>query len=209
VSARVVPDGEASWSLAVEVLRAGGVVAIPTDTVYGLAVDSAVAGAIECLFEAKGRPRDRAVAVLLADTEQAETVAIMPAAARALAAAFWPGGLTLVLEVRPDVAVPDALTGGRPTIGIRVPDHPTPRALARELGPLATSSANRSGEREAATAAEIDVILGAAIDLILDGGPSRGGPPSTVVDMTVDPPRILREGAIDAGAIDRVLRVGR
>ena len=122
----------------------------------------------------------------------------MSLAAEALAAALWPGGLTIVVPRRTDVALPDALTGGAATIGLRVPDHDAPRALARALGPLPVTSANVSGAPEARDAAEIQAILGDAIELILDGGPARGGPPSTVVDCSIEEPRILRPGAIDA-----------
>ena len=101
-----------------------------------------------------------------------------------------------MLEQRADIALPEALTGGASTIGVRVPDHPSPRALARELGPMPVSSANVSGEPEAATAAEILALLGGEIDLILDGGPARAGAPSTVVDASTARPRILRAGAL-------------
>ncbi len=206
MTAEVVRDGEAGRAAAVRVLRAGGLVALPTDTVYGIAVDLAAAGGIERLFEAKRRPADRAVVLLLADAGQAAGLAAWPTAAAALAEAFWPGGLTLVLPQRPDVALPAALTGSRPTIGLRVPDHPSPRAIAAGLGPLPVTSANVSGLPEAGNAEEILAQLGDAIDLILDGGPSRGRPASTVVDCSAAPVRILRHGAIAADAIAACLR---
>ena len=203
---RIVPDDDAGRAAAVEVLRAGGVVALPTDTVYGVAVALDVPGAIERLFEAKGRTTDRAIAVLLAGLEQAEAIATLTPAALALGTAFWPGGLTLVVRQRPDRPLPTSLTGGRDTIGVRVPDHAAPRALAAALGPLPTTSANVSGEPELPDAASIQARLGAGIDLILDGGPARGGRASTVVDVTVDPPRILRDGAIAAADVESALR---
>jgi L-threonylcarbamoyladenylate synthase len=203
---RTVRDGPAGRAEAIEALRRGGIVAIPTDTVYGLAVALDVPDGIERLFEAKRRPAERAVAVLLADAEQAAAIATLTPLGRRLAEAFWPGGLTLVLPRRADLALPDALTGGRPTIGVRVPDHPAPRALAAALGPLPTTSANLSGEPEAGDAAEIERVFGGAIDLILDGGPARGGPASTVVDASGTEPRILREGAIPAATIEWRLR---
>jgi L-threonylcarbamoyladenylate synthase len=196
VTARVVADDDAGRAAAVRILRGGGVVALPTDTVYGIAVDLSVAGGIERLFEAKRRPPDRAIMLLLADAGQAPGLAEWPPAAAVLADAFWPGGLTLVLLQRHGVALPTVLTGGRPTIGLRVPDHPSPRALAAGVGPLPVTSANVSGLPEAGTAAEILAQIGDAIDLILDGGPSRGGPASTVVDCTESIPRILRVGAV-------------
>jgi L-threonylcarbamoyladenylate synthase len=206
MTAEVVPDDDAGRASAVRILRAGGVVAMPTDTVYGIGVDLSVPGGIERLFEAKRRPTDRAIVLLLAEAGQAAKMADWPPAAAALAAAFWPGGLTLVVSQRPDVALPAELTGGRATIGLRVPDHPSPRALAAALGPLPVTSANVSGLPEGRTAAEIVTQLGDAVALVLDGGPSRGGPPSTVVDCTVEPPRILRAGAIDAAEIVACLR---
>ncbi len=206
MTARVVADDDAGRAKAIRVLQAGGVVALPTDTVYGLAADLAMPGAIDRLFAAKRRPGDRAVVLLLADADQARTLALWPPAADALAKAFWPGGLTLVLSQRPGTRLPGELTGGRPTIGLRLPDHPAPRALATALGPLPVSSANLSGMPEASDAAEIRDQLGAAIDLILDGGPARGGPPSTIVDCSSVGTRILREGAISFAAIAACLR---
>jgi L-threonylcarbamoyladenylate synthase len=203
---RIVSDDEAGRAAAIEALRAGGVVAVPTDTVYGLAAALDVPGAIERLFAAKGRSTDRAIAVLLAGVEQAEAIATLPPEALALGAAFWPGGLTLVVRQRPDRQLPAALTGGADTIGIRVPDRAAPRALAAALGPLPTTSANVSGEPELPDAAAIHARLGARIDLILDGGPAPGGRASTVVDVTVDPPRILRDGAIPAADVESALR---
>ena len=203
---RIVPDDDAGRSEAVRVLKAGGIVALPTDTVYGLAVDLASPGGIDRLFVAKRRPSDRAVMLLLADAEQARELVEWPPAAAALAGALWPGGLTIVVKQRPGAALPPELTGGRSTVGLRLPDHPTPRALAAALGPLPVTSANVSGLPEASDAAEIRDQLGDAIDLILDGGPARGGPPSTVVDCSAVPPRILRAGVITAETIARTLR---
>ena len=202
MTARVVPDDDVGRTEAIRILRAGGLVALPTDTVYGIGVDLAAPGGIERLFAAKGRPADRAVMLLLADAEQAPGLAEWPDTAAALAAAFWPGGLTIVVPQRADVPLPPELTGGRSTIGLRVPDHPAPRALAAALGPLPVTSANVSDRPPAASAAEIVEQLGDAIDLVLDGGPSRGGPPSTVVDCTAATPRILRRGAIDPATIE-------
>lgn len=201
MTARVVPDDDAGRAEAIRILRAGGVVALPTDTVYGLAADLSTPGAIERLFIAKRRPVDRAVMLLLAAAAQARDLAAWTPAAEALATAFWPGGLTLVLGQRPDRPLPTELTGGRPTIGLRLPDHPAPRALAAALGPLPVTSANISGLPEASDAAEIGDQLGDAIDLILDGGPAHGGPPSTVVDCSAPVARILREGTIPTDAI--------
>ena len=150
---RVLPDGDAARAEAVELLRAGRIVAIPTDTVYGIAADLALPDAIERLFAAKRRPPEKAVAVLLADAEQAWSLGVASPAAALLAERFWPGGLTLVLPVRPEVTLPGVLAAGTPTIGVRVPDHAAPRALAAALGPLPTTSANLSGQPDARDAA--------------------------------------------------------
>lgn len=206
---RVVPDGDAARAEAVALLRAGGIVALPTDTVYGIAADLALPGAIERLFAAKRRPPERAVALLLAGAEQAGLLADVGPAAEVLGARFWPGGLTLVLTRRSDLTLPAALGAGAPTVGLRVPDHPAPRALAAALGPLPTTSANLSGEADARDAAEIAERFGAALALVLDGGPIRGGPASTVVDCTGPRPVIRRAGAIPAAAIAAALDEAR
>jgi len=205
VTARLLPDGPGAHAEAIALLRAGGIVAVPTDTVYGIAADMALPDAIERLFAAKGRPPEKAVAVLLADAAQADQLGVLSPAAIVLAERFWPGGLTLVLPVRPEARLPRVLAGGAPTIGVRVPDHPTPRALAAVLGPLPTTSANRSGDADARNAQEIAERLGESLALVLDGGPVRGGPASTVVDCTLEWPSILREGAIPAEAIAAAL----
>ena len=130
MTARIVPDDDDGRAAAVEVLRAGGVVAIPTDTVYGIAVALDTPGGIERLFHVKRRPPDKGVMLLLDGAVQAATIGVMGPAATALAEACWPGGLTLVVPQRPDLPLPAALTAGLPTVGLRVPDHPAPRALA-------------------------------------------------------------------------------
>lgn len=209
--ARVVLDGPEGRDEATAILAAGGLIAFPTDTVYGIGVAPTTEGGIERLFAAKDRPPDRAIVLLLADVAQADEIATLTPAGAALAAAFWPGGLTLVLPRRTDSAFRLALTtapGAPPleTIGLRVPDHAAPRAIARVLGALPTTSANRSGEAEARDAAEIQARLGASLDLILDAGPAPGGSPSTVVDATTDTVTILRHGAVSDAVIARVLR---
>jgi L-threonylcarbamoyladenylate synthase len=208
---RRLPDGPAARAEAIRILRAGGIVALPTDTVYGIAVALETRGGIEALFAAKGRPPDRAIALLVADLAQAADIGELDAPGRALAEAFWPGGLTLVVRRRTDRQLPAALIGGSvapgaiESVGLRLPDHAAPRALAAALGPLPTTSANRSGEPEARDAGEIAALLGPAIALIIDGGPMTGGPASTVVDVTGPEPRILRAGAVSREAIARVL----
>jgi L-threonylcarbamoyladenylate synthase len=175
--------------------------------VYGLGVALPTPGGIERLFHVKRRPPERGIVLLLADPAQMSELAIVTPAAEALAAALWPGGLTLILEQRPDVTLPAVLTGGATTIGLRVPDHDAPRALARALGPLPVTSANVSGQPEAPDAPAILGQLGDAIDLILDGGPATGGPASTVVDVTGERIRILRPGAVSPDRLGAVLEV--
>lgn len=205
MTVRVVADDRSGRALAAEELRAGGIVALPTDTVYGIAVALETRAGIERLFAAKRRPPDRGIMLLLDDAAQAEAIGVMTPPARALAEALWPGGLTVVVPQRRDRPLPDVLTGGIPTIGLRVPDHDAPRTLARLVGPLPTTSANVSGLPEAADAGDIVAQLGDAVDLVLDGGPAHGGPPSTVVDCTGDRPVILRVGAIPPERVAAVL----
>ena len=205
MTARIVADDDAGRANAIEALRAGGIVALPTDTVYGIAVALETAGGVEALFAAKRRAPDKGIMLLLADAAQAPMIGQWPPAAAALAEAFWPGGLTVVIPQRPDVSLPEALTGGAPTIGLRVPDHAAPRALAAAIGPLPTTSANISGLPEAQDAAEILAQLGDLVALVLDGGVAHGGPASTVVDCTGDRPAILRAGAIPVERVAEVL----
>jgi L-threonylcarbamoyladenylate synthase len=196
--ARLLPDDAAGRAEAIAILTAGGIVAMPTDTVYGVGVALAAEEGLPRLFAAKDRPLDRAIVLLVADLEQAASVGVLTPAARTLAERFWPGGLTLVLAQAPGAALPAVLTGGAATIGVRLPDHECPRAIARALGPLPVTSANVSGQPAATTAAEVMDQLGRRIDLILNGGPARGGVPSTVVDCSSEAPSILRQGAVSS-----------
>jgi L-threonylcarbamoyladenylate synthase len=205
VTVRVLPDDEAGRIEAAELLRAGGLVALPTDTVYGIAVDLGTSGGVDRLFAAKNRPPDKGVVLLLAEAAQATEVGLWDDVADALADAFWPGGLTLILRQRPGLTLPPSLTGGTLTIGVRLPDHPAPRSIAATLGPLPTTSANLSGGPEARDAREIVDQLGSAVDLVLDGGPAPGGPASTVVDLTGAVPRILRAGAVPIDRVEAIL----
>ena len=181
---------------AVSALRAGGLVAVPTETVYGVAclLDAA---AIERLLDAKRRPPNKGITLLVDDVDQAASVGLLSPAARRLAARHWPGPLTMVVPVLPGVALPEILTGDSGAIGCRVPDHPTPRALARALGPLPLTSANLSGAPDARNAGDAVRQLGPWLDLVLDDGPSPGGVPSTVVLFhEAGPPELLRAGAL-------------
>ena len=188
-----------------ETLRAGGLVAYPTDTLYGLGADALNEAAVERVFEAKGRPQGMPLPLLIADAEQLSMVAAhVPDVALRLAEAFWPGGLTLVLPV--SEAVPTLVTARGWKVAVRLPDHPVPRALAEGLGrPITGTSANRSGGPEPRTAAGVREALGEAVDIVLEAGPSPAGRSSTVLDVTTEQPRILRLGAISQEDIERAL----
>lgn len=191
--------------LAGERLRAGGLVALPTETVYGLAADAADAAALRRLYAVKGRPADHPSIVHLADAADAPAwAATWPAAAQALADAYWPGPLTLVLPTG-GRAAPEAL-GGTGTIALRVPDHPLTRAAIRAAGTgVAAPSANRFGRVSPTTALHVAEDLGRDVDLILDGGPCAIGVESTIVDLTGERPRILRPGAITTAMVAATL----
>lgn len=180
---------------AADLLDAGQVIAAPTDTVYGLVCRYDSVAAIDALYEAKGRPPEKALPVLLADMDQLDqVVASVSEAARQLMEAFWPGPLTLVLPGLPHL--PARLTAGMDSVAVRVPNHPVLRALARRSGPLASSSANRSGGPDTASAAAVLAQLDGLVPLILDGGTAPGGIPSTVLTFAGARPVILREGPI-------------
>jgi L-threonylcarbamoyladenylate synthase len=179
---------------AAEALRAGLAVAIPTDTVYGLAADISVPGSTDRIFDAKHRPHDVDLPVFVAGVDQALGLATsVPQSAIALMARFWPGALTLVIPRAPDLAAD--LGDDDATIGVRCPDHAVPRALCATVGPLATTSANLHGEPTLETAHRVAELFGDAVAVVLDGGPCAGTP-STVVDCTGVEPKLLREGRI-------------
>jgi L-threonylcarbamoyladenylate synthase len=187
----------AALEQAVGVLGSGGTVVLPTDTVYGLAALPSIEGATAALFELKERSEDHPLAVLVADVDQAlELVTFEGPAVGRWMAELWPGPLTIVLR-RSAVAAGLDLGGGAGTIGVRCPDHPFVRALAAEVGPIATTSANRSGEPTPVDAAAAAASLAGAADLVVDGGPA-GTLASTVVDASGDGWTILREGAVTA-----------
>ena len=181
---------------AVQVLRNGGLVAIPTDTVYGLACALDNPTAIKQLYEVKGRDRNKAIAVLIGDQKQLKLVAshFNRNAAR-LAECYWPGALTLVLPRQNGLPT---ILSSQPTVGVRMPDHTFALSLLRTAGPLAVTSANLSGEENPQTAQDVIEQIGDQIDMIIDGGRCAGGIPSTVVDCSTADLRILRVGAIPA-----------
>jgi tRNA threonylcarbamoyl adenosine modification protein (Sua5/YciO/YrdC/YwlC family) len=188
------PPPPAAIEQAARALAGGLVVAIPTDTVYGLAVDPFRAGAADRVFEAKRRPREVSLPVLVTGTDMALTLATaVPEAALALMGRFWPGPLTVVLPVAPGLGAD--LGDDEATIGVRCPNHPVPLALCVAVGPLATTSANRHGQPTLTTAPDVAAAFGDDVAVVLDGGVCSGSP-STVVDCTGLEPKLLREGRI-------------
>lgn len=185
-------------------LEAGDVVALPTDTVYGIAARAADADATGKLFDLKGRERDQPLAVLCGSTEQALALAddVTPALA-AVTARWWPGPLTLVVGRRPGLGL--RLGGVDTTVGLRVPDHDLVRTVAARSGPLAVTSANRHGEPTPSTVAEVAATLGAGVALVVDGGPLHGSA-STVIDTTASPWRVLRQGTVDPADVHAVAK---
>jgi L-threonylcarbamoyladenylate synthase len=191
---------------AAAIIRAGGIVAFPTDTLYGIAADPFNAVAVQRVFDAKGRGAERALPLVAADVAQLEIqLGGLPELATRLAARFWPGPLTIVVPAPPAL---ESLTGGTGSVGVRVPAHPVARALCRAAGGLLTAtSANRSGEPSTADPAVVAASIGGVLDAILDGGMSPGGMPSTVVDVITGDARLVRAGAVDWEQIQACLRL--
>ena len=191
----------------IEIIRKGGVIAFPTDTVYGLGAGAYIESAIERIFKVKQRPPEMALPILLSDASQIHEVAKeIPAYAWRLIDAFLPGGLTLV--VYRTKIVKDIITAGGDTVAIRIPDHPVARALIKGSGmPVIGTSANVSGRPPVLTAEDVRKQIGDTVDLIIDSEPAPRGTESTVVDVTGDVPVILRIGAIPREAIERVMEV--
>lgn len=180
---------------AAAVLRGGGLVAFPTETFYGLGAAALDPRAVRRVFALKGRPETKPLLVLVDSLQMAERIATLTPAARALAARHWPGALTLVVQAR--AGVPREVTAGTGTIGVRVSSHEVARGLVSALGaPVTAPSANPSGLEPPTTAAGVLAHFKDEIELVLDGGATPGGVPSTVLDATVEPPRILRQGAV-------------
>jgi L-threonylcarbamoyladenylate synthase len=193
---------------AVLAMQAGGIVGIPTETVYGIGVVPRPE-ALAALIRAKQRPEEKGIALIIDGLEQVEGLVEVSLPARRLAERCWPGPLTLVLPLRNPESVPAAVSGGRDTLGLRVPDHPVPRALARTLGPIAVTSANRSGVAPATTAAQLLEAVGSSLALVLDDGPVRGRVPSTVVAVDAAGAwTILRQGALATDVIATVAGQG-
>jgi L-threonylcarbamoyladenylate synthase len=189
---------------ALALLRSGGLVAFPTDTVYGLAAYPWDEDAVGLLYRVKRRPKKLPIPLLLSDSAEVDQVAVLPERCRKLPEHFWPGGLTLVL--RKKTSVSQSITD-RPTVAVRVPDLSLARDIIRQAGGvLAVTSANISGAPSPVTAQDVEEQLGGRIMLILDGGPCRAGVPSTVLDCSVSPPKVLRQGVIGEEELYAVIK---
>ncbi len=191
-----------------DILRMGGLVAYPTETVYGLAASAFVVDSVARVFDAKQRPFGQALPVQIAAPEEVETLArAVPAEAKRLIADFFPGPLTLVLWRLPSVSL--TVTGGTNTIGLRMPDHPVALGVLRTFGaPLVCPSANLTGRRAPMSAQDVLEDLDGVIDLVLDGGPTADRTPSTVLDLTQQPARLLREGKITRAELEPYVVIG-
>ncbi len=207
-STRVLRTSELSASeiaaAAVQALSEGKLVALPTDTVYGIAVNAACQPAVRRLFEIKQRTADNPLPVLIADSEQVNTAARqIPSLAHRLAERFWPGPLTIILHKSP--AISDLITAGQPTVGLRVPDHELTRRVLRLANfPVAVTSANLSGQPEAISPGQVLMTFGDLLDLLIDDGRCPGGISSTVLDLTISPPQIIRDGPISRQQLDQI-----
>jgi L-threonylcarbamoyladenylate synthase len=205
LTTQILAANEAAVAVAADCLAAGGLVAFPTETVYGLGTDATNAAAVARLYQAKGRPSFNPLIAHVSDLEAARRMARFDATATALAEAFWPGPLTLVLPKTGDCEVADLATAGLDTIAIRVPAHPVARAILRAFGgPVVAPSANLSGHVSPTTAAHVQSDLKGRIDLIVDGGAVAVGVESTIVGC-FDAPMLLRPGGLPREAIERVL----
>ena len=191
--------------MVVRILSDGGVVAVPTDTLYGLAADVFNSDAIKRVFAIKERPEGMALPVLLSDTEQLSMVGRgLPEAARFLSRVYWPGPLTLI--VRRAEGIPAQLTAGQTTVAVRVPDHPVPREIARLLGrPITGTSANTSGSADPQSLEELSRQVGEQVDCVVTAGPVPAGTASTIIDITGHEPKLIREGAIPFNEIAMLL----
>jgi len=202
---RILPASEAAVAAAARVLAEGGLVAFPTETVYGLGADAANPAAVAGIYRAKGRPAFNPLIAHVGDLTAARRIARFDAAAAALAEAFWPGPLTLVLPKTDHCAVADLATAGLDTVAIRIPAHPVAREILRAFGgPVVAPSANISGHVSPTTAAHVQSDLAGRIDLIVDGGPVAVGVESTIIGC-FDEPMLLRPGGLPRAEIERVL----
>ena len=179
---------------AVDTLKSGGVIAFPTDTVYGIGVDPFQSEAIQKLYTIKGRPKNKPIPILVGSYQDVENIAQnLPEMFFQLASQFWPGALTLIVEEK---GLPTQITAGGNTVGLRMPDHPIALKILQRFGPIATTSANKSDKAPATSKSEIERELGNLVDLIIDGGTTNTGTSSTVIDLIKTPPKVLRQGEI-------------
>lgn len=203
---RLVAADAAGIAQAADILRAGGLVAFPTETVYGLGADATNGTAVARIYEAKGRPQFNPLIVHVPSIETARTLGDFGPAAEKLAAAFWPGPLSLVVPLKAGAGIASLVTAGLATLAIRVPAHPVARALLHAAGrPIAAPSANPSGRTSPTRASHVAEGLGDRVDLILDGGPTRVGLESTIVGCAAGAPALLRPGGQARGDIEAVL----
>jgi L-threonylcarbamoyladenylate synthase len=204
MNTRVIPaNSNLVIQEALKILRAGGLVAFPTDTVYGLGALAFNGKAVESIYAAKDRPAEKAIPILLGDLDDLPKVtSSLPPMAAKLASRFWPGPLTLVVPKNPNL--PEAVSA-TDTVALRVPDHEVARAILRAAGPMAVTSANISGQLSPVTADQVFAQLGGRIELIINGGRTPGGMPSTLVDCTGNAPTILRDGPISMTELLSVL----
>jgi L-threonylcarbamoyladenylate synthase len=202
----LAPSDAASIARAAEILHAGGLVAFPTETVYGLGADATSAWAVARIYDAKGRPSFNPLIAHVAGIDAAQREALLPAAALRLAEVFWPGPLTLVAPAAPTGTVCELARAGLPSVALRIPDHPVARNLIAALGrPIAAPSANRSGHVSPVTASHVAEDLTGRVDMILDGGRTTAGLESTIVSFCEAEPVLLRPGAIARESIEKVL----
>jgi L-threonylcarbamoyladenylate synthase len=201
-----VAENPDSIERAADLIREGAVVAIPTDTLYGLAADPFSPAAVRAIFAVKGRAADKAIPLIAADMEQVDAfLGPLSTVARTLGRAFWPGPLTVII-LAPS-SLPAELTGDGGTVGIRVPNHTTAQRLCARFGrPLTATSANLSGEAPSGDPDLIAQTLGSRLAALLDDGPTPGGSPSTIVDLTYSPARLVRAGAVEWERIEACLR---
>ncbi|MDR2944200.1 MAG: threonylcarbamoyl-AMP synthase [Methanosarcinales archaeon] len=197
-------DFENAVSAAADALQSGKIAAFPTETVYGLGARITDKSAVMKIYHAKGRISEKPLSILISAADDMSLIADeIPINARKLAENFWPGPMTLILKKKAEIS--DQITAGKETVGLRVPAHPIALEIVRRAGPLACPSANKSGSREPRSAADVLEDLDGKIDLLIDGGETEIQRPSTIIDLTVTPPKILRTGGLDISEIRKCI----
>lgn len=199
------PDAQ-NLAKAVQLIREGKLVCFPTETVYGLGADATSDAAVAAIFDAKKRDTQNRLALLAGSIAQAEKIAVVDERARLLANHYWPGPLTLILPLKMPSSISSLVTAGSDTIGVRIPNHPVALSLLHALeGPLVGTSANISGMPSAVTASQVAENLGNKVDMIIDGGKCDIGIASTIIDLSLPVPRLLRQGSITTSQIERLV----